>query len=177
MKLPPISIAPVDKDEVVPLRMRQKETVAARLARYSIPEPNSGCLLWVGSLDGGGHGHMKIEGRWEGAHRAAWAAARGPIPTGMWVLHKCDVRSCVNPDHLFLGTHQDNMDDMTNKGRATGSGNAKLDPKIASAIRESGLPLKEIMARFGVSKSTASRTRTGISWRPHPSREQKGFDQ
>lgn len=52
------------------------------------------------------------------AHRVAWIIKNGPIKDGMYVLHKCDSRMCCNPDHLFLGTHQDNMDDMKRKGRS-----------------------------------------------------------
>lgn len=53
----------------------------------------------------------------DGAHRVAWMLINGPIPANLWVLHKCDNRACCRPDHLFLGTHQDNMDDMIAKGR------------------------------------------------------------
>jgi hypothetical protein len=52
-----------------------------------------------------------------GAHRMAWELTNGPVPAGAYVLHRCDNRPCCNPGHLFLGTHQDNMDDMVHKGR------------------------------------------------------------
>ena len=54
------------------------------------------------------------------AHRLAWAAANGPVPDGMCVLHSCDVRACINPKHLFLGTNKDNTQDMVTKGRHAG---------------------------------------------------------
>ncbi len=86
-----------------------------------IPEPNSGCFLWVKATTGVyGHGVMGRGRRGTGlilAHRAAWELYRGPIPPGLLVCHRCDVPCCVNPDHLFLGTYADNNRDMVTKGR------------------------------------------------------------
>lgn len=78
-----------------------------------IPEPMSGCWLWEGAVQANGYG---VAGR-KLAHRQSWEDHHGPIPEGMSVLHKCDVRSCINPDHMFLGTQQDNLADMRRKGR------------------------------------------------------------
>src|ERR1035437_755093 len=82
-----------------------------------------GCWPWAGKIHvgtgygvvyaGGGRGHE----REERAHRVAWALTFGPIPPGLSVLHKCDNPPCVNPDHLYLGTHQDNMADVVARGR------------------------------------------------------------
>lgn len=83
----------------------------------SIPVPFSGCWLWTSSIDTSGYGHLRYGGRVDKAHRVSWMASYGAIPEGMFVCHKCDVRSCVNPDHLFLGTTTDNMRDMMRKGR------------------------------------------------------------
>lgn len=90
------------------------------LARHSVPEPNSGCLLWLRCVGSNGYGNTGVNCGHQYAHRAAWAAAYGPIPAGLCVLHHCDVRSCINPRHLFLGTKSDNGIDMANKGRAHG---------------------------------------------------------
>jgi len=95
-----------------------KGSVSERLAAYSVPEPNSGCLLWLGGTLPFGHGMIRSRGRHIGAHRAAWEEANGEIPNGMWVLHSCDVPSCINPRHLFLGTQADNNRDMFRKNRS-----------------------------------------------------------
>jgi hypothetical protein len=80
------------------------------------------CIEWAKSRYRNGYGAASIgNGRMGYAHRVAWEQANGPIPAGMLVLHRCDNRPCVNVEHLFLGTQQDNMDDMWSKGRgATG---------------------------------------------------------
>ena len=85
------------------------------------PEPNSGCWLWMaaGGADGR-YGRIGVNGNSRLAHRVAWELYRGPISGNEHVLHKCDVTICVNPDHLFLGSHADNMRDMAEKGRAVG---------------------------------------------------------
>ena len=89
-----------------------------RLDCFSIPEPNSGCVLWMGATAGDmGYGKVSWRGKQEPAHRMAWVDARGPIPAGLFVLHKCDVPSCINVNHLRLGTHAENMADKKNKGR------------------------------------------------------------
>jgi hypothetical protein len=84
------------------------------------PEPNSGCWLWEGSQNGNGYGHIGLGGTGGGnglVHRLMWELHNGTVPDGLWVLHRCDVRACCNPDHLFLGTPLDNMQDMHAKGR------------------------------------------------------------
>jgi|EndMetStandDraft_8_1072994.scaffolds.fasta_scaffold717341_2 HNH endonuclease len=75
------------------------------------------CWVWVGGRNNSGYGTIHRNGWPEGTHRTSWQVHRGPIPDGLWVLHKCDVPSCCRPDHLFLGTAQDNIDDMMAKGR------------------------------------------------------------
>lgn len=98
-----------------------KMTAVERLMRYVSPEPMSGCWLWTGGLHGNGkssgYGSFGLGGKPVKAHRASFMLLKGPIPKGMSVCHKCDVRSCVNPDHLFLGTQRDNVLDMHKKGR------------------------------------------------------------
>src|SRR5690348_11100206 len=101
---------------------------------------NSEFWLWRGGIDRLGYGTTK--GKHPKAHRLAWELFNGPIPDGMNVLHKCDVRNCVNPDHLFIGTQLDNMRDMVSKGRWRPSGvmgeshgNSKLSEADVTEMR------------------------------------------
>jgi hypothetical protein len=96
---------------------RDASTLPGRLAARSIPEPNSGCLLWEGGVNEHGYGTVSVAGTQMLAHRAAWLVAHGEIPAGMQVLHRCDTPACISPAHLFLGTHSDNMLDKAAKGR------------------------------------------------------------
>lgn len=86
---------------------------------WSKVQRTSGCWLWLGPKDQDGYGifsstRLKVQR----AHRAAWVLVNGSIPTGLCVLHSCDVPCCVNPDHLWLGSNLDNVKDRTNKGRS-----------------------------------------------------------
>lgn len=81
-----------------------------------------GCWLWRGAIGKQwGYGQFRFEGRTQAASRVAWKLTHGKIEKGLCVLHRCDTPSCVRPDHLFLGTNQDNRTDCKNKGRANGA--------------------------------------------------------
>lgn len=88
----------------------------------SIPITETGCWLWLKSITPNQYGilYPSVNGasNQKLAHRYSYEAFVKKIPKGLFVCHKCDIRSCVNPEHLFIGTHQDNMDDMVIKGRS-----------------------------------------------------------
>lgn len=125
----------------------------------------TGCLLWQRSKSAAGYGNLTYQGVQVYAHRMAWEAANGsPIPSGMLVCHHCDVRSCIEPSHLFLGSHQDNMTDMVAKKRhAFGDkvSSAKLTTADVLAIREMDASIAVIGAHFGVNATYVAAIRRG----------------
>lgn len=98
--------------------MRTEDRLAAKTRRAE-----NGCLLWTGSKNVWGYGQFRVGSRTDGtcrtvrAHRVAWEIANGPLPAGMCVLHTCDNPACVEPSHLWMGTHHDNALDRSQKGR------------------------------------------------------------
>ena len=80
-------------------------------------EKTDTCWLWLGNINAKGYGVFKINKRYVGAHRFAYATFVGAIPTGMEIAHTCDIRRCVNPEHLWVATHAEHVRDMNAKGR------------------------------------------------------------
>jgi len=123
------------------------------------------CWLYLGTKGGGGYGHISQNGRQRLAHRVSYELAYGPIPEGMDVLHRCDTPACVRPDHLFLGTHSDNIQDMLRKGRrrerrGEESNMAKLNADAVLDIRatygRNGVRLIDLAQKYNVHLSLIS---------------------
>lgn len=128
-----------------------------------IPEPNSGCWLWIFGTDKDGYG-LTANIR---AHRESYERHIGHIPDGMLVCHKCDTPSCVNPGHLFVGTPMDNSLDCKTKGRQSkGSDvyNSKLSQDQIDAIRADSRSSRIVGRELGVSHRTIQLVRRGESW-------------
>jgi hypothetical protein len=120
------------------------------------------CWEWIGHRNKNGYGTIRPGGRGNAsvtATHVSYELANGPIPNGLWVLHRCDNPACVNPNHLFLGTHQDNVDDMIAKGRkraAHGEAqhNSKLTTEQVIAIRQryaaGNITMYQLAAEYGI---------------------------
>lgn len=133
---------------------------------------SNGCWLWIGGKTGiNGYGRLRVDGRKESAHRISWLFHRGKIPKGELVLHKCDVRPCVNPDHLFLGSYSDNVIDCVGKGRPFGYGAKKLTNHEVEEIRKRYRPwdrqnsLRALGKEFGVKCQTIHAIVLGETWK------------
>ncbi len=142
-----------------------------RLANRYIIDPATNCWNW-NSIGSNGYGQLTFENKHHQAHRASYLAFVGVIPKGMFVLHRCDVPSCINPNHLFLGTQSDNIKDMYSKGRfkrkqfrGETSPAAKLKEIDVVAIRKSDLNTKTLSELFGVTTRSISQIRARETWK------------
>lgn len=128
---------------------------------YWVKDPSTGCWNWIGAVSKG-YGRMRVFGRSYKAYRFSYERANGPIPKGLHVLHKCNNGLCVNPDHLRLGTHYDNMQDKKLTYRNPSgehAANARLNKQQVDKIRSlyaSGWKQKDIGALFGISQTHVS---------------------
>lgn len=157
-----------------------RKTPKERFENLYLPDPNSGCWLWIGSAYKNGYGSFGDAGRNFYAHRYSWTLFRGPIPEGINVCHVCDVRPCVNPNHLFLGTHQINMRDMVQKGRHYNKGpgiraargenaaQAKLDAEKVIKIRADTRGPSAVAKDYGVSRRLIGAIRLRQIWKHVP---------
>lgn len=134
---------------------------------------SSGCWIWQGTISRTGYGQMRL--RDEAtllAHRLSYEFHVGPIPAGMCVLHRCDNRRCINPDHLFLGTKGDNNRDRSSKGRSyRQTGAAHYSSKLTDddvlemrELRRKGVSLSELSKRFGIVQSRVSTICNRKAW-------------
>jgi len=162
---------------------QMKISVAKRLQKYSARNHDTGCLEWHGYKDVYGYGILLVSNdgvkKNKKAHRLSYEQAYGNIGEGKFVCHKCDVRNCIEPLHLFLGTAADNNKDMMNKGRYKPGGKphfgesnpkAKLTKLQVDGIRilcKFGISGRSIAKSLYVSASTIQRIASGKNWVDH----------
>lgn len=126
------------------------------------------CWFWIGARKGGQWPYGNIvgaDGKHYEAHRVSWILHHGPIPVGLWILHRCDIALCVRPTHLFLGTAAENSADMVRKGRV----HSKLTAEQVRAIRRRYVPHEcsgaALAAEYGVSRALIHRILARQIWR------------
>lgn len=155
-------------------RTRSQAGAEERFVAKLGPLVGDRCRLWLGARNRDGYGSFRGDGGATVlAHRFAWTIAHGPVPRGMHVLHRCDTPACCRHDHLFLGSHADNMADRLAKGRYRGlagvrNARAKLTDASVAEIRAmlaGGSSQSECARAFGVSQQTVSNIGRLASWR------------
>ena len=133
---------------------------------YGSPD---GCHYWIGHLDAKGYGSTHLDYKVQRAHRVAYELYVGKIPNGLMVCHSCDNPICVNPDHLFVGTNLDNMQDKARKNRSAigvRHGLSKLTERDVLFIRENiKIPSPVFASRFGVAKETINSIKRNKTWK------------
>lgn len=141
---------------------------ANRFMESVSPEPNSGCWLWTGNVNKNGYGRFGFNKKVFLAHRVSYQYFCNADIDKKIVCHKCDVPSCVNPDHIFAATPDVNSKDMVAKGRQS-KGDArpmsKLTPGAVAHIREKAMTQREYARLYGVSQSKISMAQSGKTWR------------
>jgi len=148
---------------------RPRIPIDQKISEKVVKIPESGCWLWIGSITNHGYGTMTL-GRNKNisAHRASYELRHGPIPDGMLALHHCDIKCCVNPDHIFLGNQQDNMTDKVCKNRqAKGSkhGQAKLTEQQAREAKFGTAQPTELAQKFNCSAAMIRQILGGLYWK------------
>lgn len=154
------------------------KTIETAFWGYVTKKDKDECWEWEGVIAGGGYGSLWFEMRQYRAHRISYLINKGDIPEGLFVMHSCDNRKCVNPNHLSIGTHSDNMRDCANKGRTAFKkgqpipqlpgrlGELNPNSKISDEQRheivmkfKNGAKVRQIMHEYGLSKTQSHRYR------------------
>lgn len=153
------NVAPLEQTAslvVVPRKRGSPITKALILSRCR-PNPVTGCWEWMAAKHKYGYGEIRDGKSGARASRKAYELWNGPIPEGRCVLHRCDNPPCCNPDHLFIGTHQDNMRDASMKGRLQ----KKLSPEQVASIRADKRLYRIIAAEFSIGLTIISNIKSG----------------
>lgn len=131
---------------------------------WSKVDKSGECWLWTACLSSNGYGQFKpVSHRRQKAHRFVWELTHGQIPNGLCVCHHCDHPSCVNPAHLFLGTHGENMADRDHKGRQSRSPKKLTDADVL-AIRSDIRNQRRIATDYGIDQTSVSHIKRRITW-------------
>lgn len=157
----------IDLTEYVPFeRVTDEDLLKARLFNQCRMS-ETGCWEWTGTKRNG-YGLMWFESKTRSAHRVSYEAFKGPIPTGLHILHRCDNPGCINPAHLRAGTIKENAIDRETRGRRDVKGEqigtSKLTEQQVSEIKASSLSNKALAAQYGVRPTHIWRIRSGESW-------------
>ncbi len=126
------------------------------------------CLEWTSNCSESGYGRFKVDYKAHKAHHVAWVIKNGEIEEKMMILHHCDNRKCVNINHLFIGTHQDNVTDRVSRNRSAigeGNGRSKLKELEVLIIRKSSDTKASLARRFGVDRKVIRDIKNGITWK------------
>lgn len=149
---------------------KNKKTIQEKLGDKIAFEPTSGCWIWLGTVESRGkYGQINVDNKSKKAHRLSYLLHKGD-PAGFSVLHHCDTPLCVNPDHLYLGTHDDNMNDMVIRNRAASGdkcARSKLDSLQVLTIKKcisDGIDKKQIARYFKVEPNTIHAIDSGKTW-------------
>lgn len=152
------------------------------LAKVQVSDNENDCWIWTGAKSGRGYGQIGVNRKIQGAHRVSYELFNGPIPENLLVCHSCDNPACVNPKHLFTGTHSDNLQDAIQKGRRKDlqqrtkgkrsfrdnrgvlNNRARLSEPQVLAIRADKRRVKDISADYQISESTVYLIRKQKRW-------------
>lgn len=146
-------------------------SIAEILAERTAPDAKTGCVNWTAGVQSMGYGTFTFRRRRHLAHRAAFELAKGPIPNGLVVMHACDNPRCCNPDHLSVGTDQDNRDDCVAKDRHVHGEThptAKLKASEVLEIRADARAQRAIAKDYGISQTQVSTIKRHSQWRDLP---------
>ena len=140
-----------------------------RITDSYIPEPNSGCWIWVAGINACGYGTIGVNYKSQLAHRVSYQVFRGSFPKNKKILHRCDMPCCVNPDHLFVGTQADNVRDMESKKRAyhprgENNGLAKITEADVRMIRADPRGERSIARSMGLTRAIVRGVKIGRTW-------------